>query len=126
MRSKNMCRIGSAWVVLGLFLLPALAKGEEQPWQDNERQFSSSDPKYNARRSEHFRIMWGKGAAGQPNENADFSRVTEELAQGNLQMLEQLWHLLHDPAPKGIGFHKTGESVQPDKRDGKLYRINLI
>jgi hypothetical protein len=59
-------------------------------------------------------------------ENADFARASEELAQGNLQMLEQLWHKLHDPAPRGLGFHVSGRSCNPKFDDGKLYRTNLV
>lgn len=105
-----------------------LARAEEpaQPWQDNERKFKSNDPQYNVRRSEHFRIMWGKGAAKKKEENADFKAVTEQLAQGNLQMLEQVWHKIHDPAPKGMGFHLPGGSCNPKFQDGKLYRANLM
>lgn len=111
-----------------LTLLPPLARAQTPaaPWLDNERKFRSDDPAYNFRRSEHFRIFWGKGAAARKPENADFHQVTEQLAQGNLQMLEQLWHCYHDPAPAGIGFHATGESVKPEERDGKRYRINLM
>jgi hypothetical protein len=72
-----------AGLLLGTCLLPALAGETTQGWQDNERKFKSNDPDYNLRRSEHFRILWGKGAGKEKNENADFSRVTEELAQGS-------------------------------------------
>ncbi|HEY3414921.1 MAG TPA: DUF6055 domain-containing protein [Armatimonadota bacterium] len=95
------------------------------PWLDNERQFKSDDPKINFRRSDHFRIGWGQGAAANKDENADFGAVTEQLAQGNLQMLEHVWHRYHDPEPLGIGFHAPGESSQPKTRDGKFYRANL-
>lgn len=125
MKSRKERAAGLTWLVLGLCLLAGLAMGKTQPWYDNERQFASTDAKYNFRRSEHFRIMWGKGK-GEGNSNADFPRVTEQLAQGNLQMLEQAWHRYHDPLPKGIGFHATGQSVNPKYKDGKLYRSNLV
>jgi len=125
--SRSKVRAGVlAGLLLGTCLLPALAGEMTQGWQDNERKFRSSDPDYNFRRSEHFRILWGKGAGKEKNENADFSRVTEELAQGNLQMLEQLWHRLHDPAPKGMGFHVPGNSCNPKFQDEKHYRTNLV
>jgi hypothetical protein len=93
---------------------------------DNERKFRSDDPNYNVRRSEHFRIVWGNGAAKRKDENADFARVSEELAQGNLQMLEQLWHKLHDPAPKGMGFHVPRNTCNPKHADANSYRANLM
>jgi hypothetical protein len=40
-------------------------------------------------------------------------------------MLEQFWHKLHDPAPKGMGFHIPGNSCNPKFQDAKLYRDNL-
>ena len=95
-------------------------------WQDNDRKFKNDDPSVNVRRSEHFRILWGNGAAKDRNANADFSRATEELAQGNLQMLEGVWHTLHDPAPKGLGLHVSGRSCNPKFDDGKFYRTNLM
>jgi hypothetical protein len=114
----------------GLLLLLGLpapaAETGAQAWLDNERKFKSGDPQYHFRRSEHFRIVWGRGAAGKKEENNDFPRVTEEIAQGNLQMLEQLWHLVHEAPPKGLGFRPAGESNNPKHRDGKPYRANLM
>jgi len=123
---SNTCITVLAGLLLSAGVLPALAAGATPAWQDNERKFKSGDPDYNSRRSEHFRILWGKGAGKDKNENADFSRVTEELVQGNLQMLEQLWHRLHDPAPKGMGFHIPGNSCNPKFQDAMLYRANLV
>ncbi|HUS91260.1 MAG TPA: DUF6055 domain-containing protein [Phycisphaerae bacterium] len=99
---------------------------EPKAWLDNERKFRSDDPNYNVRRSEHFRIVWGNGAGKQERENADFARASEELAQGNLQMLEQLWHRLHDPAPRGMGFHIPRNSNKPEHADANSYRANLL
>ncbi|MCY3024429.1 MAG: DUF6055 domain-containing protein, partial [Planctomycetota bacterium] len=115
-----------AGLLASLWVVSAAAGEAAQTWQDNERKFKSSDPAYNVRRSEHFRIMWGKGAAKQKNENADFKAVTEQLAQGNLQMLEQLWHQLHDPPPKGLGLHAATATCNPKFQDGKLNRTNLM
>jgi hypothetical protein len=120
--------IGLLFLVLSVcwFTMPAISDDTRQ-WYDNENQFKSDDPKINVRRSEHFRIIWGKGVGEDgAGVNADFPRVTEQLVQGNLQMLEQCWHRYHDPIPKGMGFHIPGESLDPSKRDGKLYRANLI
>lgn len=115
-----------AAAALAAGVLPASGEKPAGAWHDNERKFKSTDPAHNFRRSEHFRISWGKGAAKDKNANNDFPRVTEDLAQGNLQMLEQLWHLLHDPVPKGMGFHIPGRSANPKHRDGKNYRANLM
>jgi hypothetical protein len=114
--------------VLAAILFAVSVSGQDagQQWQDNERKFKSSDPAYNVRRSEHFRIMWGKGAAKRKDENADFKQVTEQMAQGNLQMLEQLWHTLHDPPPKGMGFHIPGNTCNLKHKDDKFYRDNLM
>lgn len=111
-------------LLVGSFMVAA---GEEaQPWRDNERKFKSDDPGLNFRRSEHFRISWGQGAAGKKEENADFGGVTEQLAQGNLQMLESVWHRFHDPAPRGLGFHSPGISSNAKDQDGHSYRANLM
>lgn len=117
---------GLSAIVAASWVTPVLGQSSKAPWLDNDRKFRSDDPAYLFRRSEHFRIFWGQGAAEKKDENADFSQVTEQLAQGNLQMLEQLWHCYHDPEPRGLGFHATGESVNPQHRDGKRYRINLM
>jgi len=126
MRKGNARAEVLAGLLLGMWCLAASAQETAQSWQDNERKFKSSDPNCNVRRSEHFRILWGNGAAGKKEENADFPRATEQLVQGNLQMLEQLWHKLHDPMPKGMGFHVPGNSCNPKHQDGKLYRANLM
>jgi hypothetical protein len=118
--------VGWVGLLAGLYGACA-AGGEPQPtWRDNQRKFKSNDPDYNFRRSEHFRIAWGKGAAKRKDENADFARVTEQLAQGNLQMLERVWHCLHDPPPRGLGFHVPGESSNAQHRDSSSYRANLM
>ena len=116
----------TAGLLLCLYSLSSVAGEPPRTWLDNERKFKSDDPSYNFRRSEHFRIIWGKGAAKKNEENADFSKVTEELVQGNLQMLEQVWHKYHDPLPKGMGFHPPGGSCNPKYQDEKLYRANLM
>ena len=126
MSKRNACLGAMAGLVLGVCFVPAPAEEKAPAWQDNERKFRSDSPDYNFRRSEHFRILWGKGAGKDKNENADFSRVTEELVQGNLQMLEQLWHKLHDPAPKGMGFHIPGNSCNLKFQDAGRYRANLV
>ncbi len=112
--------------------LPVLAQdAQDAPdanllWQDNERKFKSDDPQYNFRRSEHFRIFWGKGVAKNANENADFGRVTEQIAQGNLQMLERVWRLYHAPVEQGgLGIPTVGGSAISDTK-AKRQRVNLM
>ena len=128
MQVNEKFRIGLKGLVLGLCLLAIPAMVGAQAWLDNERQFKSNDPKYNVRRSEHFRIMWGKGVAANADENADFDRVTEQLAQGNLQMLEAVWHRYHDPeSAGGMGYDQNrGKSSNPKFNDDNFYRVNLV
>ena len=120
--------VQNALSALLVCLIASPAAGQIAPaaWQDNNRKFASDDPNHNFRRSEHFRIVWGKGAAKGKAENADFAKVTEQLVQGNLQMLEQVWHRYHDPAPKGMGFHVPANSCNPKFQDGNSYRANLV
>lgn len=103
------------------------------PWHDNNEPFrdvqryGEDAAKLNFRRSAHIRMLWGDGSyTAEPNVNAQFDRVTEQLVQGNLQMLEQLWSLVRGAPPEGLGFPGGGESNDPRKRDGKNYRTNLI
>ncbi|MBE3134646.1 MAG: LamG domain-containing protein, partial [Acidobacteria bacterium] len=126
MKKVTVCAGVLAGLLWSASALSALAGQPAGGWLDNERKFKSDDPALNVRRSEHFRILWGKGAGKEKPENADFSRVTEELVQGNLQMLEQLWHRLHDPEPRGMGFHVPAQSFKPEHQDGKSYRANLV
>ena len=128
MQVNEKFRIGLKGLVLGLCLLAIPAMVGAQAWLDNERQFKSNDPKYNVRRSEHFRIMWGKGVAANADENADFDRCTEQLAQGNLQMLEAVWHRYHDPeSAGGMGYDPNrGKSSNPKFNDDNFYRVNLV
>ncbi|MBM4042678.1 MAG: hypothetical protein FJ290_29670, partial [Planctomycetes bacterium] len=126
MRGTRVGIVALFGLMWGAGALPCRAAEGPRAWEDNERKFKSDDPSFNIRRSEHFRILWGKGAGKRKEENADFARASEELAQGNLQMLEQLWHKLHDPAPRGLGFHVSGRSCNPKHDDGRFYRTNLM
>ena len=109
-------------MVSAILLLGALLN-DPGAWSDNELQFRSDDPKLHVRRSEHFRIVWGRGE-GEGGVAADFDRVTEQLAQGNLQMLEQVWRVFHGPS--GLGFPIPSQPIDPAKRDGRHYRANLV
>jgi carbonic anhydrase/acetyltransferase-like protein (isoleucine patch superfamily) len=84
-----------------------------QPYLDNETLYSNQDPNTETRRSEHFRLCFGhfNRDTGTP--------MTEQLAQGNLRMYEQMWNrwVLE------MGLHDINESVS--KPDGKKYRANF-
>ncbi len=123
---KRFVLLALLYALSGLPALAQEAPDANLPWQDNERKFKSDDPQYNFRRSEHFRIIWGKGAAKNANENADFGRVTEQIAQGNLQMLERVWHLYHAPVEKGgLGIPTAGGSGKADEK-AIGQRVNLM
>ncbi len=67
---------------------PASRSGaaEAEPLADNETLYANQDPHTETRRSEHFRLCFG-------HFNRDHGTpMTESLAQGNLQMFEQMWH----------------------------------
>jgi len=111
-------------LLCGVNVLAEVPPPEE--WLDNEREWRSDDHAYNFRRSNYFRIVWGKGAADSEGANREFNQVTEQLVQGNRQMLDQLWHHLHDPEPEGLGFFIPSQSVNPEHRDGQHYRSNML
>ena len=64
----------------------AWAPCSAQTYLDNETQYSNQDPNTETRRSDHFRLCFGhfNRDTGTP--------MTEQLAQGNLQMYEQMWN----------------------------------
>ncbi|MCX6345544.1 MAG: DUF6055 domain-containing protein [Armatimonadetes bacterium] len=137
MKRKNGCRIGPSaelrMLVLGLCIIAVPSMVGAQAWLDNDSEQKSNDPKYNYRRSEHFRITWAKGASAEKDPQAardannGFKEVTEQMVQGNLQMLEGVFHRFHDAPPNGMGFHSTGWSTKPENnKDGKMRRNNLI
>lgn len=121
-----------AVLAVTMAFVPAAERGVVSGWRDNNEPFK--DPKFgedlskiHMRRSEHFRIVWGDGSIpGEENLNAELGNVTEQLVQGNLQMLEQVWELMRAEPPAGVGFTGGGESNDPAKRDGNHYRTNLI
>jgi len=126
MKQRNNSTVAlTAGLAVVCWVVAAGAGDEDKPWRDNERKFKSDDPALNFRRSEHFRIAWGQGAGAKKEENADFAGVTEQLVQGNLQMLEKVWHRYHDPVPGGLGFHHPGISSNAKDQDGNCYRANL-
>ncbi|HNQ88950.1 MAG TPA: DUF6055 domain-containing protein [Verrucomicrobiota bacterium] len=84
-----------------------------QPHLDNQTQYSNQDPNTETRRSDHFRLCFG-------HFNRDVGTpMTEQLAQGNLQMYEQMWHRW----VVEMGLHDINESATAP--DGNKYRANF-
>jgi len=84
------------------------------PFLDNETLHANQDPHTETRRSDHFRLAFG-------HHNRDTGApMTEELAQGNLQMFEQMWrHWVED-----LGLRDINESAT--NPDGNKYRANFV
>jgi hypothetical protein len=119
--------LATAWcVTVGVFLPTGQATA--LAWLDNNRDWniSSLNPNVNSRSSDHFRIFWGNADNSNADLNTDFSQVSEQLAQGNLQMLEIQWHILHDPiASGGMGIQAPAQSANSAYWDGNSYRDTL-
>ena len=127
MRTLSL-RISLVCLMAGLCLMLVSGAASAQAWLDNNREWgtSSLNPNVNSRSSEHFKVFWGNADNANPDLNTDFSQVSEQLAQGNLQMLEIEWHILHDPiASGGLGIQAPAESLNPAYRDGYYYRATL-
>ena len=93
--------------------LSALNQVAAQPYLDNETLYSNQDPNTETRRSEHFRLSFG-------HFNRDTgSPMTEQLAQGNLQMFEQMWNRW----VVELGLHDINESATTP--NGNKYRANF-
>ena len=72
-------------VVLALAVLAPMNRSVAQTWTnalDDEALYLNQDPTIETRRSPHFRVCFG-------HNNWDSYAMTEQLAQGNLQMFEQ-------------------------------------
>ncbi|MCX6343453.1 MAG: DUF6055 domain-containing protein [Armatimonadetes bacterium] len=91
---------------------PAVAGA--QAYLDNQTETSNQDPNTETRRSDHFRINFGQY-------NFDGTYLSEELAQGNLQLFEQLWqrNIVEN------GLNEMSQSSDLTKRDGNKYRTNF-
>ena len=97
----------------GVFLPAGLASA--QAYLDNNTIYSSQDPNTETRRSDHFRMNFG-------HYNRDTGTpMTEQLAQGNLQMYEQMWNRW----VVEMGLHDINESTNPTYVDGNKYRANF-
>jgi len=101
-----------AWrVATGGFLAGGLACA--QAYLDNNSLYSNQDPNTETRRSDHFRMNFG-------HYNRDTGTpMTEQLAQGNLQEYEQMWHRW----VVEMGLHDLNESATAP--DGNKYRANF-
>lgn len=70
----------------GICLMLLTSSAFAQTYLDNETQYSNQDPLNETRRSNHFRLVFG-------HYDRDGANVmSEQYAQGNLQMYEQLWN----------------------------------
>ncbi len=105
--------IAPGLVVLVLAGLVAGPSGWTQAYLDNETLYANQDPDTETRRSDHFRLCFGhfNRDTGAP--------MTEQLAQGNLQMFEQMWHRWVIE----MGLHDLNESAT--RPDGQKYRANF-
>ena len=121
-------RISLVCLMAGLCLmLVSGAASAQGTWLDNNWGWdtSSLNPNVNSRSSDHFKIMWGIADRADGN-NGNFPQVNEQLAQGNLQMLEIQWRILHDPiASGGMGIQAPAQSANPAYWDGNSYRDTL-
>lgn len=111
--SLSLLRAALAFALVGTACLPAWHHAAAQPYLDNETLYSNQDPNTETRRSEHFRLCFGhfNRDTGTP--------MTEQLAQGNLQMYEQMWNRW----VVELGLHDVNESVTAP--NGNKYRANF-
>jgi hypothetical protein len=102
----------AAWLMLGCFVAAGDCAAQSN-YLDNETLCRNQDPNTETRRSEHFRICFGhfNRDTGTP--------MTEQLAQGNLQMFEHMWHRW----VVEMGMRDINESVT--NPDGKKCRANF-
>ena len=95
--------------------LAAAAPAFAQTYLDNQTLYSNQDPNTETRRSDHFRMNFG-------HYNRDTGTpMTEEMAQGNLQMYEQMWNRWVNE----MGLHDINESTNQTYVDGNKYRTNF-
>lgn len=99
----------TAFGVVPLALAGLLAghTGRTQAYPDNETLYANQDPDIETRRSDRLRLCFGhfNRDTGAP--------MTEQLAQGNLQMYEQMWQRW----VVEMGLHDLNESAtRPDGR----------
>ncbi|MGN6642412.1 MAG: DUF6055 domain-containing protein [Verrucomicrobiota bacterium] len=101
-------------LTLGGLALPIVAGA--QPYLDNQTQYSNQDPDNETRRSDHFRMIFGHY-----NRDSGMGGMSEQMAQGNMQMYEQMW----DRWVNQMGLHDINESSNPSYVDGQKYRANF-
>jgi len=111
---KKSARLTVLICLFGLGLAQPAMKPAAEPFLDNETLHSNQDPNTETRRSDHFRLAFG-------HYNRDTGTpMTEQLAQGNLQMFERMWNRW----VVEMGMHDLNESAtQPD---GNKYRANFV
>lgn len=115
MKKNFFWRKTAGGAVFALGLLAGVHQADAQGYLDNETLYSNQDPNTETRRSDHFRVCFGhfNRDTGTP--------MTEQLAQGNLQMFEQFWNRWVNE----MGLHDLNESSNPAYQDGHKYRANF-
>ncbi len=101
-------------LVLGSGGRPAAAQGVTPAWRDNETLYANQDPDTETRRSARFRLCFGHY-----NTDTGVGGMSEAMAQGNLQMFEQMWQRWVTE----LGLHDINESATAP--DGNKYRANF-
>jgi hypothetical protein len=84
------------------------------PYLDNQTVYSNQDPNTETRRSDHIRL-----AFGHYNRDTGMGGMSETMAQGNLQMYEQMWNRW----VVEMGLHDINESATSP--NGNKYRANF-
>ncbi|MEI6605089.1 MAG: YDG domain-containing protein [Verrucomicrobiota bacterium] len=74
-------------MAVAISVLAGSGNGIGQTYQDNQSLYSNQDPNTETRRSEHMRVCFGHY-----NRDSGMGGMSEQMAQGNLQMFEQMWN----------------------------------
>jgi len=98
MKGSAILRGALVCVLLGVLLSLSASLCHGQTYADNETQISNQDPLTETRRSDHFRVCFG-------HYDRD-GGMSEQLAQGNLQMYEKMWNRWITE----MGFHDINSS----------------
>ena len=98
---------------LSLAEITTLIGRDAEVYLSNEIYYTDASAQVNVRKSQHFRIVWGKQDPS--------GLMTEDYVQGNLWQLENCWQRYHIYQ----GFHEPGVSVDPLYQDGNKYKVNF-
>lgn len=110
-------RIALTCLMAGLCVILISGASVAVPYLDNETIYPNQDPNTETRRSDHFRVCFGHY-----NRDSSMGGMSEAMAQGNLQMFENLWtrNIVE------LGLNDMGQSAILEKRDGNFYRTNFL